>query len=168
VDLGCGNGALCKNLYDSGFNVCGIDSDANAIEIAKSAYPGIKFFNKSVYDEVDYINEKTNIVVSTEVIEHLYDPSELFHYADTVLSEDGVLILSTVYHGYFKNLIISLLNNWDKHWLPEWEGGHIKFWSKKSLTIFAQEHNYKLVFFRGVGRLPFLWKSMILVFVKSN
>lgn len=43
VDLGCGNGALTKKLFERGYNVEGVDDSADMIAQAKVDYPGIKF-----------------------------------------------------------------------------------------------------------------------------
>ena len=43
VDVGCGNGALTKVLCDKGYDVVGIDSNAQMLEKASSLYPDINF-----------------------------------------------------------------------------------------------------------------------------
>lgn len=48
------------------------------------------------------------------------------------LNDKGDIIISTPYHGYLKNLTLSLLNKWDSHMSPLWHRGHIKLWSKKT------------------------------------
>lgn len=99
-----------------------------------------------------------------EVIEHLYSPRAFVDAAAALLRANGggVLILSTPYHGYLKNLMISLLNKWDYHWGALWEGGHIKFWSRRSLGRLLAEAGFRNVRFRGVGRFPYLWRHMVL------
>jgi hypothetical protein len=79
------------------------------------------------------------------------------------LKPDGYLVLTTPYHGYFKNLVLSILGKWDAHLSPLWEGGHIKFWSRATLTRLLAEANFEVIDFAGVGRVPYLWKSMVLV-----
>jgi 2-polyprenyl-6-hydroxyphenyl methylase/3-demethylubiquinone-9 3-methyltransferase len=79
------------------------------------------------------------------------------------LPADGYLIVSTPYHGYLKNLALSLFGAWDGHHTALWHGGHIKFWSRRSLTTLLAQNGFEVVTFTGVGRLPFLWKCMILV-----
>ena len=72
-------------------------------------------------------------------------------------------MISTPYHGYLKNLALSILDKWDKHHTVLWHGGHIKFWSRKTLTLLLQENGFNVIAFHGIGRLPYLLKSMILV-----
>jgi 2-polyprenyl-6-hydroxyphenyl methylase/3-demethylubiquinone-9 3-methyltransferase len=98
-----------------------------------------------------------------EVIEHLYSPEKYIQNIHRWLKENGILIITTPYHGYLKNLVIALLNKFDTHFNPLWEGGHIKFFSKKSLIELLMKNKFDILKFRGAGRLPFLWKSMIIV-----
>lgn len=72
-------------------------------------------------------------------------------------------MISTPYHGYLKNLALSAFNKWDKHHTPLWHGGHIKFWSRRTLTSLIEANGFRVTEFHGVGRAPWLWKSMILV-----
>jgi 2-polyprenyl-6-hydroxyphenyl methylase/3-demethylubiquinone-9 3-methyltransferase len=88
----------------------------------------------------------------------------LFRRAAELLKPDGFLLVSTPYHGYAKNLALSVVDGWDKHHTVDWDGGHIKFFSVRTLRTLAVEEGFEPSFFRGVGRWPYLWKSMILGF----
>jgi len=172
LDVGCGNGALCGMLHDAGFDVVGADADKNGCALARAEYPDILFFEVGVYDEPDPVlgnpPKKFDCVVSTEVVEHLYAPRHLPQFASRVLRQNGYLVLSTPYHGYLKNLALSVFNHWEQHHTALWEGGHIKFWSKKTLTQLLHQNGFKVTQFYGVGRFPYLWKSMILVAQKMS
>ena len=80
-----------------------------------------------------------------------------------VLKPGGYLLVTTPYHGYLKNLALSVFGKWDKHHTALWHGGHIKFWSQATLTQLLSENGFRVDNFFGVGRLPYLWKSMVLV-----
>jgi 2-polyprenyl-3-methyl-5-hydroxy-6-metoxy-1,4-benzoquinol methylase len=171
LDLGSGNGALCGLLKKRGYYVAGCEYDKSGVEIARSAYPEVPFYNYGVQDDPGNLlasEEKFDLVVSTEVIEHLFSPHHLPIFAARVLTDGGHLIVSTPYHGYFKNLALSLLNKWDFHHSPLWHGGHIKFWSRTTLSKLLEEHGFRVIGFRGVGRIGYLWKSMILVCRKGG
>jgi 2-polyprenyl-6-hydroxyphenyl methylase/3-demethylubiquinone-9 3-methyltransferase len=101
--------------------------------------------------------------VSTEVIEHLYAPHLLPRFAHALVRPGGHLVLTTPYHGYWKNLALSLFDKWDHHHTALWHGGHIKFFSRRTLTRLLTENGWQVRRFRGIGRLPGLWKSMLLV-----
>ena len=84
------------------------------------------------------------------------------------MNRKSILIISTPYHGYFKNLIICLLNKFDSHFNPLWNYGHIKFWSKKTLTFLLNTNNLKVneVFYSG-RFFPFS-KSILMICKKSS
>lgn len=166
VDLGSGNGDLCNFLNNSGFDTIGVEHDRNGFEISQNTYNNIKFYNISFSDEIEPIiqeNGRFDVAVSTEVIEHLYAPQALPIFAKRLLKDHGYLIITTPYHGYFKNLILSLFDKWDTHHTALWDGGHIKFWSRSTLTELLTRNGFEVVQFAGMGRLPYLWKSMALV-----
>jgi 2-polyprenyl-3-methyl-5-hydroxy-6-metoxy-1,4-benzoquinol methylase len=164
LDIGCGNGSLVKYLTEYGFNVVGIDPSENGIKNARAILPRNKFYCMGIYDDPKIIEENDfEVVVSTEVIEHLFYPRELVRFAKKKLKKDGILLLSTPYHGYIKNLILSLTNQWDRHHTPLWDGGHIKFWSKNTLSHLLIEEGFEVLQFVGCGRIPLVWKSMLLV-----
>jgi 2-polyprenyl-3-methyl-5-hydroxy-6-metoxy-1,4-benzoquinol methylase len=172
LDLGCGNGELCSQLAREGYDVVGVEVSSDGVRIARQAHPGIPFHNFGVHDDPQVLlgresDRLFDAVVSTEVIEHLYAPHLLPTYARDVLVDDGHLIVSTPYHGYTKNLMLSLFNHWDRHHTPLWHGGHIKFWSAATLSRLLQDNGFHVTGFCGVGRLPYLWKSMILTARKS-
>jgi SAM-dependent methyltransferase len=164
LDLGCGNGALAAYLSAKGFAVEGTDSSKDGIRIAKAAHPHIRFHVLAMDGDTQSLGT-FDTVISTEVIEHLYLPRQLPRFARHVLSPRGHLIISTPYHGFLKNLVLSVANKWDHHHGPLWDGGHIKFWSRNTLTQLLHEEGFVVTGFRGVGRIHYLWKSMLIVAV---
>jgi len=165
LDVGCGNGAFANYLNSKGYNVYGTDASESGINIAKRINPDRFYLQDLSTDglpiELNGIKFKT--ILSTEVVEHLYDPKRYIRFCKSILvnQEGGNLIISTPYHGYLKNLALSVFNVWDKHFTVLWDGGHIKFWSFKTLSQLLKENEFKIVAFKGCGRFPFLWKSMI-------
>ena len=169
VDIGCGNGALCRELASHGYEVVGCEPSVESLYFAERGAPGLVFHRLGVDDDPSMIgNESFDVAIATEVIEHLVTPSNLPRFARQLLRPGGHLIISTPYHGYLKNLILALTNKWDTHLSPFWDGGHIKFWSYKTLSRLLNESGFRIVRFIGAGRLPFLWKSMIVVAQKPG
>jgi 2-polyprenyl-3-methyl-5-hydroxy-6-metoxy-1,4-benzoquinol methylase len=166
-DIGAGNGALVGMLSSIGYEAAGIEYDKNGVAIAKKNYPSVNFYNLGVQDDPAPVLQSEaalfDAVVSTEVVEHLFSPHLLPVFAGKLLRKQGYLVVSTPYHGYLKNIALAIFNKWDSHHAPLWHGGHIKFWSRKTLTRLLEENGFKVIEFRGAGRLPWLWKSMILV-----
>jgi 2-polyprenyl-3-methyl-5-hydroxy-6-metoxy-1,4-benzoquinol methylase len=164
LDLGCGNGALSHYLQRQGFSVLGCDVDQMGVDIASLSCSGAMFKKVGVYDSPCALGETGfDVVVSTEVIEHLFMPAALPRFANEVLKPGGYLIITTPYHGYLKNLLICLAGKWDSHHTPLWDGGHIKFWSYRSLSALLESNGFDVIGFRGAGRVYGLWKSMVII-----
>ena len=98
-----------------------------------------------------------------EVIEHLYSPRTFAAFVRSILEANGGgrFILTTPYHGYLKNLSIALTGKADRHYSALWEGGHIKFWSRRTLAILLREAGFRNMAFTGAGRIPYLWRHMV-------
>jgi len=103
-----------------------------------------------------------DLVVSTEVVEHCYAPRQWAAGAFTALRPGGLLIASTPYHGYLKNLALAASGKLDGHFTALWDGGHIKFWSRRTLSTLLTDAGFEPIAFRGAGRWPWLWKSMLI------
>ncbi len=164
-----GGGGLVHTIYnDLGFkNVYGFDASKSGIELARESFLelGNNFFIHNAYAVKlpEHIPQRFDLIISMEVIEHLYSPETYLRNVYNWLNDSGYLILTTPYHGYLKNVLIALFNKFDKHTNPLWEGGHIKFFSKKTLYDLLNKTGFKPGKFYGTGRLPYLWKSMVLV-----
>jgi 2-polyprenyl-3-methyl-5-hydroxy-6-metoxy-1,4-benzoquinol methylase len=169
LDAGCGNGYFARELDERRFKVCGVDLEATGIQHARNLCPNVNFELGSVYEDLrGLFGRRFDAVVSLEVIEHLYDPKTFVRRAHECLSPGGILVISTPYHGYLKNLLIALAGRFDAHFSPLWEGGHIKFWSYKTLSKLLTGEGFQLARFLGAGRLPYIWKSMVLVCKRSE
>jgi 2-polyprenyl-3-methyl-5-hydroxy-6-metoxy-1,4-benzoquinol methylase len=163
LDLGCGNGTFARELIDAGFEVVGCDPSANGVDYATQLVPSARFIKAGVYDDPALVGDTPfDVIISMEVVEHLFFPARLPRFAARLLRPGGHLIVTTPYHGYLKNLILSLTNKWDHHFDPFWDGGHVKFWSRRTLTTLIEEEGFTVDRFVGVGRCPYVWKSMIL------
>jgi len=164
LDLGCGNGYLVNYLVQHGYNAYGTDASEKGIQIARRANAD-RFFVQDLSNDtlpVQLQNVPFDTIISTEVIEHLYNPEAFIAFCKQQLKPGGEIIVTTPYHGYLKNLMLSVFNKWDSHMNPLWLGGHIKLWSRKTLTKVLTDGGFTVTTFKGCGRVPYFWKSMII------
>jgi 2-polyprenyl-6-hydroxyphenyl methylase/3-demethylubiquinone-9 3-methyltransferase len=162
-DLGCGNGAAASTLGDQGYRVTGVDPSAEGIAHANRAYPKLDLQQGSAYDDLSARFGTFPVVVSLEVVEHLYDPPTYAATLFKLLEPGGMAILSTPFHGYWKNLAIAVTNKFDNHVSPLIVHGHIKFWSIPTLTTLLEGAGFRDLEFDRVGRVKPLAKSMIAI-----
>jgi len=158
-DLGCGNGHISGRLAALGYDVTGVDASASGIQIARRTHPQGNFI-KGLIDRNLNIG-KFDLVISSDVIEHLYRPSDLLEATVAQLKPGGHVLLGTPYHGYLKNLVLAATGKMDAHFSSLHDGGHIKFFSVNTLSQLIHSHGFDDLQFTFYGRAPWLWKNMI-------
>jgi len=91
LDVGCGNGAIARALIAQGYDVYGVDASESGIAIANAESPG-RFFVLDVSSgqlPEELAGKRFDVVISTEVIEHLYDPRGFIAFARRCLESRG-------------------------------------------------------------------------------
>lgn len=160
-DLGCGNGSVANAVTRRGWTVTGVDPSDEGVARARAAYPGLDLHQAAASPELAERFGRFPVVYSLEVVEHVYAPRVFAATVAALLEPGGLAIISTPYHGYWKNLALALTGKLDAHFTALWDDGHIKFWSIPTLTTLLTEAGLRDVTFRRVGRVPALAKSMV-------
>jgi 2-polyprenyl-3-methyl-5-hydroxy-6-metoxy-1,4-benzoquinol methylase len=164
LDLGCGNGFWAGEFDKRGCTVVGIDPSTSGIAIARETHPRVRFEVAeaaegllATLDEAPF-----DLIVSTEVVEHLYSPQMWAATCFAALRPGGILVLSTPYHGWLKNVALAASGKLDRHLDCLREGGHIKFFSRETMETLLTDSGFENIRFAGAGRMPMMWKSMVL------
>lgn len=98
IDIGCRDGQL-TSTYIEGNTVTGVDVDQGALERAEKNH-GIKPIHADLNADWDFAGEeKYDVAVSCEFLEHIYFP-ELVMEKISKLLKDGGLFVGTVPHAY--------------------------------------------------------------------
>jgi 2-polyprenyl-3-methyl-5-hydroxy-6-metoxy-1,4-benzoquinol methylase len=167
-EVGCGNGAFARRLKSKGFEVCGIDASGEGVQKANKSDPTMRLELGSAYQPLVGRFGQFPIVISLEVVGHLYDPRLFAQRIYELLEPGGIAIVSTPFHGYVKNVLTAVLGKWEQHHNPLWDHGMIKFWSIATLTQLFAEKGLICEEVVRVGRVSAIAKSMILLFRKKN
>ncbi len=168
-DLGCGNGSVANWLATKkNYSVSGIDPSDTGIAEANRAFPKLDLRVGSAYDPLHETFGAFPLVVSLEVVEHVYAPRDYVKCINQLLSSNGYALISTPYHGYWKNLALAAAGKMDTHFTALWDHGHIKFWSPKTITQLLKEAGLSVLQIKRVGRIPALAKSMLVVAQKRR
>jgi 2-polyprenyl-6-hydroxyphenyl methylase/3-demethylubiquinone-9 3-methyltransferase len=160
-ELGCGNGVSAARMKALGFDVTAVDPSTGGVAAASAADPSIAFAVGGVDDPLGERFGRFPVVVSIEVIEHCYSPKRFAECVLELLEPGGHLILTTPYHGYLKNLTLALAGKMDSHFGALWEGGHIKFFSRKTVRELLVNAGFEVLRIDRVGRVAPLAKSMV-------
>lgn len=141
IDIGCGAGSLCFYVANKKNNTLGLDISKIAIRecIKSSREMGLKNvkFLQGEFPKVN-INRKFDIVVFTEVIEHLPNDKLALNKIYNLLKKNGSLILSTpsVNAPLHK---IGITRNFDK------KVGHLRRYDIETLSTLIIKSGFHII-----------------------
>ena len=163
-ELGCGNGSFANEVSKLGFEVTGVDASEQGIQFANRTFPNLRNLELgSAYDDLAGRYGRFPVAISLEVVEHVYSPRKFAATLFSLLEDGGVAIVSTPYHGYWKNLALAVTGRMDAHFTALWDHGHIKFWSFRTLRTLLTQAGFVDIEFHRVGRIAPLAKSMVAI-----
>lgn len=99
LDVGCGNGRLLAQIAELGFEAVGVDFSSEATAACREQ--GLKAECVDIETEGIPYDEEFDLCISTEVIEHVFDPYNFLFQINKVLQPGGLAILTTPNFGYY-------------------------------------------------------------------
>ncbi len=140
LEVGCGLGYLTYALNKKGMDIIGIDISGEAIEYASANFGD--FFKKSDIESFGFNDNKFDVVIATELIEHLKDPFDFIKKCQKHLTESGVILLTTPNKDYYPANHI---------WNTDRPPVHISWLTHKAFNYIAQKCSMKVNYsnFRG-------------------
>ncbi len=148
LDAGCGEGFTLNKLKQNGIGQKyeGIDYSEDAIKLGRKIYPNLDIKKGDIYNLL-YKENSFDLIICTEVLEHLDDPQKAL--SDILRVSSRYILLTVPNEPWF-----TLFNftQWGK------DIGHINHWSSFSFQKFII-HNSKFRILRK--KHPFPW-TMIL------
>lgn len=99
LDYGCGAGTIALYIANKGHSVVGVDVSSLAIRAARKSarsvgLSGVTFFELSEFEN-NHNDLRFDLIVCTEVIEHVRDDKKLLGGLYSKLTRNGALLLST-------------------------------------------------------------------------
>jgi len=131
LDVGCGAGDLGRSLNGKQCNVTGWDLKLDRINANCEAY---QLLEEHDIETQGFGSEKYDVIVFSDVLEHLSDPEKVLKKSRESLSSGGMLLVSLPNVAYLDNRIGLLQGNWNYIDKGILDRTHLKFF-----TLFAAE-----------------------------
>jgi hypothetical protein len=147
--------------------VVAIEPSHSGIEIAREDFPAGQMHVGAAYDDLASKYGKFPVVLSLEVVEYLMEPRLFSRTVFDLLERGGCTLISTLHHGYLKNLALAVSGKTDEHFTPLWYGGHIKFWSVRILAVLLLKVGLVVERVARIGKVTTHAKSMDVVALRS-
>lgn len=134
LEVGCGMGYFSYALHESGFNVTGVDLSPHAVAWAHDHYGS--FYECASLQQLDARNEKYDVIVMNQLIEHISELHTFIAESIALLSPNGELILTTPNKSAFPDAV----------WETELPPVHLWWFGEKAMSVMAQRHECEITF----------------------
>ena len=94
LEIGSGLGYLTYALHKDGYHIQGMDLSTEAVKQARQKF-GDFYMDENLFDHAKTHSEEYDIVILTEVIEHVDDPVEFLRAIKKLLTKNGKIIATT-------------------------------------------------------------------------
>lgn len=129
LDIACGDRTLTKMLEKHN-SVWGIE--ITDVDLQK--------------DELPFPSDFFNVVVASEIIEHIWDCDRFLREIKSVLKVDGTLIISTPNLASLgrRLLLLTGRNPYVENFLYPYEAGHVKHFVRKDFKYLLEKNGFKV------------------------
>lgn len=140
LDVGCATGYLARALAARGCAVSGLESDAEAAEEAR---PYLEHLVVGDVESVDLLeafgDERFDVVVFGDVLEHLRDPLAALRNVRALLTDRGSIVASipNIAHGSVRLALMA--GRFDYQPLGLLDSTHIRFFTRTSIEALFRE-----------------------------
>lgn len=147
LDIGCGNGFLGNHFKSLGAKSAdGCDISKEAVKKATEVLDFVVECDLEVDDFSEkFLGKKYDVIVATELIEHLFKPDIFVEKIKPLLKENGVLILTTPNFLVWTNRLRMLFGQFEYTKTGFLDEGHIHFFTYTSLKKMLKENGYQVV-----------------------
>jgi 2-polyprenyl-3-methyl-5-hydroxy-6-metoxy-1,4-benzoquinol methylase/ribosomal protein S27E len=145
VEIGAGFGTFCQEAHETGefSRVIAVEPSRDLANTCRAK--GLEVIEKTVEDIRDSLF-KASIVVSFEVIEHLYDPGKFVECCNECLQIGGLLVLTCPNIKGFDVQTLGILSDTiDKE--------HLNYFHPASIARLVERHNFEVIETSTPGQL---------------
>lgn len=146
LDVGCSYGYLTWVLNCMGHQTFGIDITKQAIGFATGTFGQTFYYADTREFLKEFPQQKFDLVVAIEVIEHLSQPMDFIQDCAELLNKKGNILITTPNKDFNQFFEDRKEINKDKIWMMEEPPIHFAIYGKQSMEYIAKENNLKVSF----------------------
>jgi len=143
LDVGCATGYLGASAKKNGNSVYGIEISEIAIEKAREVLDGVVEGNIEEM-EIPYPEEYFDIIICSDVLEHLFDPQEVLLKLRRHLKKSGKLMISVPNVAHYSIRWMLMKGNWEYKAFGLMDYGHLRFFTKKTMSHLLEASGYRI------------------------
>ena len=163
LDIGCGGGLISEPMARLGANVTGIDASKKNINIAQvhSKKSGLKINYITASPENLNVNEKFDIILNLEIVEHVDNVNLYIQSCSRLLKKNGLMFTATLNRSFISYVKAIIGAEYILRWLPIGTHDWNKFIKPEELENFLSQEKFQTIDIKGLKFNPFLkkWKK---------
>ena len=163
LDIGCGGGLLSEPMAKLGANVTGLDVVEKNIKTASThaKNQGLKInYIHSTVEKMSEKDEKFDVILNMEVIEHVSDVNLFINSCNKILSANGIMIFASLNRTLISYGLAIIGVEYILGWLPKGTHDWSKFITPDELKILFSSNGLKIDEIIGMKYNPLFdsWK----------
>lgn len=159
LDIACGESQFYDSLKKHRKNIIYTGLELSQKQVDISNKKGYNVLKHDLNKPLPFDNESFDMVVATEIIEHIFDTDTLLHEINRILVPGGRLILTTPNAASIGNRIRMLFGNTKtfEYHAREGTSGHIRYFNKSAIQDSLKHNEFKLIKITGRNfNVPFI------------
>ena len=171
LDVGCGFGLLSKELKKNypKLNLYGLE---HAKKASQSSQKILKLLQCNIEDMAlikrKLKSQKFDIIIFSDVLEHLYDPVGVIKSYQSLLKKDGTIVVSVPNIANIFSRIALLFGYFNYSETGVMDKTHIRFFNRKNLKQLAKESDLKIVSQKYDSIIVRWFVPLIKIFITNN
>jgi 2-polyprenyl-6-hydroxyphenyl methylase/3-demethylubiquinone-9 3-methyltransferase len=160
LDIGCGGGLISEPMCRLGAQVTGIDASLKNIKVAEthSRKNNLKINYLNTSPEEFSINEKFDVILNLEIVEHVEDIDLYFKSCTNLLKKNGLMFTATLNRTFISFIKAIVGAEYVLRWLPIGTHDWNKFFKPKEIEEKLNNLNFITHDIRGLEFNPFSQK----------
>ncbi|NMQ20634.1 class I SAM-dependent methyltransferase [Candidatus Competibacter phosphatis] len=138
LDIACGDGKHLIEFKNLGCNCYGTEYDAWLEKLGQEK--GINMISGGIFPSKPYENISFDLVIFTEIIEHINNPRKVLMNIHYLLNKDGILYITTPNFNSIERKVLG--KNWGMICYPE----HISYYSPKTLHKLLTQCGFEKIY----------------------
>ena len=171
LDVGCGYGLLSKELKKTypKLDLYGVE---NAKEASHSSQKILKLLQCDIEDMAlikhKLKKQKFDVIIFSDVLEHLYDPVGIIKSYQSLLKQDGTIIITVPNIANIYSRIALLFGYFNYSETGVMDKTHVRFFNRKNLKQLAKESDLKIVSQKYDSIIMRWFVPLIKIFITNN
>ncbi len=154
LEIGSGNGFLLKKMYNSGYDITGIEISKERRDISRKL-SNAPVLDYNVFDGLKSLGQ-FDLVLLFQVFEHVTQPINFLKILSKFLKKNGTIIIEVPNVNDFQLDLNQFYQNWF------WQKAHVNYFSEKILTKILKKLHFQKIEVKGIQRYSienmFNWK----------